>query len=730
MRAAWVLALTACGRVAFDARDDAGICQPATSMRQMSISERHGCSVDKDGETTCSGTNVEGELGTGTFDSSIVPVRTKLQNVQKISAGLNHTCALDAANTVWCWGNNGSAQLGQGSFTLRTSAEPLSVLDNVIDIEASFLHTCAMRTDKSIWCWGGNGHGVLGDGTYTIATAPQQVTMGGLPAAIDRLSQGSRQHQCVVAGGSVWCWGTNEGGQVGDGGNADRQTPFQVPGTTGAVQAVVGNNVSCARFTNGSAKCWGTSDEGVLGAGTVFDAPAPTDVLLPEPIIDIAAAVRHVCAITETNALLCWGSNAFGQLGDGTRTQANEPRYIPDTGPVASVAMGYDSMCIVRVDGTTACWGDNDEGQLGTGTRSSFIDPIELATGGVLDLVAGATTTCIATPQGVSCTGDNIDGAVGDGTFDDKSELVPVSLPAGARLARSSTNQANCAFVPGGSAYCWGHGKVGTLGDGARMRSSTPVQVATLTAVSAMSVGNYTVCAIRATDDTLWCWGNNSAGQLGDNTVMSKSTPQQVTLGGITPPIQAVGVSRHHTCAANGTQLYCWGQNNDGKLGDGTYMDRRTPTLVTTGDFKRIVAGDSHSCALDAAGILRCWGSGQRYGGSSGVDQSTPTQVLDNVLDVDGGDIFTCAVRTDNTLWCWGNCNRGSCGPGVAGIRTVPTQVAGVTDALEVSAGDGHTCVTTTSGTVRCWGSNVFGQLARPPVVTRTPSQPACAAMQ
>jgi alpha-tubulin suppressor-like RCC1 family protein len=355
------------------------------------------------------------------------------------------------------------------------------------------------------------------------------------------------------------------------------------------VTLTAGAEHSCATAATGAAFCWGNA--GTLGNGrSDFSWGFPQDVVMPQGVrFDaVAAGGYHTCALTTIGALYCWGANLFNQLGNGTTDPAYVP--VPVTMPVAafvSLSTGYWHSCALTASGVAYCWGGNGDGQLGDGTTTS------------------------------------------------RSTPVAVMAPSGVAFASLSAGGAHtCALATTGTAYCWGENPAGGLGDGTTAPHSSPMPVSMPSGVAfkAVSAGDEHSCGL-ATDGAVYCWGRNDGGALGDGTTTAHLTPVLAA----TPPgvtFRSIDAGRLRTCGVTTSgSVYCWGMNGlQGILGDGTTIDRTSPTLMPTPQgvgFASVDVGAGHTCALTASkGIAYCWGdngSGQRGGGS--YDDKTPVRV-------------------------------------------------------------------------------------------------------
>jgi len=345
---------------------------------------------------------------------------------------------------------------------------------------------------------------------------------------------------------------------------------------------------------------------------------------------------------------------------------------------------------------------------------------------------AGAFFSCVRLSDGTAqCTGRNQFGQLGngDGTFTSSSVPVAVSgLTAATRVATGGEHA--CALLGDSTVRCWGAGDSGQRGDGTFNNSSTvPVAVGGLTGAVTVVTGGYHTCALLG-EGTMWCWGRNADGQLGDGTAgtqcaqttgLCSSTP--VRAGGITNPA-AITAGGYHTCALLGDgTAQCWGRNGQGQLGDGTITNSSSP--VRAGGISGAVAvsgGFSHTCAVLSDGTVQCWGEnveGQLGDGTSGRSSSPPVRVsgLSGAVAVSGGYRHTCALLGDGTVQCWGRNLEGQLGDGTTTSSTTPVRVGGITSAVAIAAGQGgvHTCALLADGSVKCWGAvgagNGVGQL-------------------
>ena len=322
--------------------------------------------------------------------------------------------------------------------------------------------------------------------------------------------------------------------------------------------------------------------------------------------------------------------------------------------------------------------------------------------------------------------GGNACGRLGTGNL--TNSLIPVSVVGGFTDWRQ-VNAGACHSIGvrcDGTAWAWGRGGSGQLGDGTTVNKSSPVGVAGgFTDWCQVSAGNQHSLGVR-TNGTAWGWGIGG-GALGDGTIVAKSSPVSV-VGGFTDWCQvSAGTSFNHSLGVrtNGT-AWAWGSNYSGTLGDGTTVDRSSPVSVVGGftNWCQVSAGDGHSLGVRTNGTAWAWGCNGfgRLGTGNVYDRSSPVSIVGGFTDwcqVDAGCAHSLGVRTNGTAWGWGvGCRTGD-GTGTA--RSSPVSVVGgFTDWCQVSAGNAHSLGLRTNGTAWAWGGNLYGVLGDGSLTTRS----------
>jgi alpha-tubulin suppressor-like RCC1 family protein len=342
----------------------------------------------------------------------------------------------------------------------------------------------------------------------------------------------------------------------------------------------------------------------------------------------------------------------------------------------SSLAMGDEHSCVLTTYGEVKCWGDNSYGQLGDETTKSRTTPVKVANleSKVRAISAAEGHTCaLLTTGGVKCWGAGRSGEIGDGAKVGRLSATSVDGLANGVTAISAGGKHTCALLENGGVKCWGDNFYGELGTNDTVDRTTPTDVIGLASgVASISAGKGHTCASLISGG-MKCWGDNLYGQLGDNTVKRQLLPTSVVgLSSSYIRVNAVSASTSHTCAVLSVGgVKCWGENNVGQVGDNTLVNRKIPTSVTglsTG-VTGISTGRFHTCALLSTGGVKCWGT--RIGLNNAPNDTTPTEVSGlstGVNALSSGYEHVCVLLSNSSVKCWGWNEAGQLGLGEGAV--------------------------------------------------------------
>jgi cysteine-rich repeat protein len=673
----------------------------------------HACAIrSTTNDVWCWGDNVDRSAGGTTSDD--FPVPTQLAGstgAVAIAAGDDHTCLIDGAGAVLCWGDNSDLQLGRGTSTTDGPTPVAVTLPGTLTATAvagGEDHTCALLSDTTVACWGDDADGQVGDGAVgggDVGTPTVVVDAMDLPVTGFTAIEAGGNNSCGINGGQLYCWGENTDFTLADGTTTDRSEPTLVtfPDAGTVDDVAVGDDFVCALLSNETVYCWGEAFDFQLGNDDdSVNVGTPTAILQQPagPVREIEAGENGMCLITDAGVRFCW-SEATGRLGIADDIQST---FEPVTFPSPPVSIDWDiegtqaAACAALTDGSVACWGNGQTISTGStatvrglliDTNSMYLEPTVV--GGFTtarEVAMGDELACVRTDTDVQCWGDNPDGQLGNGT----------------------------------------------TGVG----SQVPVVVSALGAVDEIGVGEFQACA--RTGGVIDCWGEGTSGQLGNGGTVDQDVPTRVS--GITDAVQ-FDLGEEYGCARTASnQVFCWGDGDNGQQGDGANADNLTPAAVeglpAGGTIEDIACSDQTACAL-VDGEVWCWGDdafGNLGQGTTGTDSNVPVQVLGlaDMVELEAGWNYMCAVRSDGVMGCWGYGEYAQLGNGgdlfgAASVNFDQAQLSYAADGApvdEVAAGNANTCIR--QGTAwSCIGRVSFGQTGidvatRPPFPRSAPS--------
>ena len=362
------------------------------------------------------------------------------------------------------------------------------------------------------------------------------------------MSAGTETSCATERGGSVWCWGLNDSGQLGNDTPAYSAVPIRVSGLDNALTVTTGGTwhsggkgaslfaFACALLRDGTVHCWGRNGASLLGTASVAYSSVPLPIPGLKDAIAVAAGDEHACALA-SGSVLCWGAGSLGQLGSGVPATCSGAGCSPTAithvldGATAIAGQGSDFSCAVLTDASVRCWG-SVTGASGADAIVGSPTTVAGVTATSRGLAVGFHHACAIAPvdDSIRCWGTNDDGELGDGTKTASSAPVAVRGLAGPAVAVTAGLAHTCAVLTDGRVQCWGHNAWGQLGDGTFKDSLVPVTVSDLADATAASAGYVHTCALTRAG-SIRCWGENG-GTLGNGDTSMGGVPTPVTVLG------------------------------------------------------------------------------------------------------------------------------------------------------------------------------------------------------
>jgi len=641
------------------------------------------------------GLNTSYQLGQGDTTYRSSPVQVGTSSWSQISAGATHSLAIDINSLLYGWGTQTFGQLGLGDTLLRSQPTQIGA-SSWVAISAGYSHSTALTSDNRLFTWGNNTNGQLGFNMSFIS-----------------ISAGSSTTAVVRSDGTLWTWGANDKGQLGDNTSVpSRSSPVQVGTLTNWSKTTRASLTNFAIDNTGKLYGWGENTFGAIGDGTILVRSNPVQIgnsswTMVATGGTSTAGQQTSYAIRSDGGLFAWGDNSYGQRGVGGAASPLSPVQI-GTSSWSVVSGGNQFTMAITIDGKLYSWGRNDTGQLGISGSTTTFTWSKIVS-------SGTHTLAIRSDSRLFAWGLNNIGQLGDGTTSNRSSPVQVASGSYTQISAGLSN--SYAIRSDGSLWTWGDNSQGSLGDPAAgtIGRSSPAQLGTdsWSLVSASLGLNY-VLATRS-DKTLYGWGNNFYGSLGNYTLQSLTnsniqSPTQVSGGGSWNAISAGG--SHTLAIKSDNKLYGWGLNNIGQ----------TANNGTTFSWTKIASGALFSVAIRSDGLLFAWGNNQggQLGFGDTVNRSSPTQVgTSSWSQIAAGDSHVVAVRSDSTLWSWGSNTLGQLGLVSAGNatgdtinRSSPVQIGSVNTWSKVSAAMSQSFAIRADASLYVWGNNaLYGML-------------------
>ena len=744
--------------------------------------------LSSEGKVYSWGANDQGQLGNGTATNSNLPVEVKTEGTPKAgkkiiqtAIGVTHSMALDSEGKVYSWGENVNGLLGTGDaiptlspVLVRTGGTPMEG-KKIVQISAGGAHSMALDSEGNIYAWGWGGEGQLGNGENNNSNVPILVKKEGTGLegkTIKKVMAGGMFSMVLTSDGSLYSWGKNNYGQIGDGttNNYNLAVAVKTEGTPMAGKTVVDFSISnehtVALTSDGQIYAWGRNESGQLGDGTNTASTLPVAVrtvgtpFAGKKAVQVVAGGwegAHSLALGTDGTVYSWGRNLNGQLGDQTTNDTTIVTFAKinfnssPTPPLKAMAISEESSAEVRwstpiFNGTfmisdyviqyretgTEAWsevttsGSNTSKQI-TGLTNEKVYQFRVAAKTNVG-VGGYSSIVLAMPH-KKPTITSITPVIGPTEGNQEVTINGTDFALKTNKLNQVSVCVNCsiALSMDGKVFSWGSNQDGKLGDGnsgnannvnvpvAVKTEGTPMKGKTISQISSGYVHNLAL----SMDGKVYAWGNNSDGQLGDGTINNRNVPVAVKTTGTDmdgKTIVQVSAGDEHTIALDAEgNIYEWGTVR------GSYSRNTTPqlfnvvgTVIANKIITKVVAGSHYSVAITSDGTVYAWGSNSNFG----INSKIPVK-LDfsgkNIESISLGNLHALAIASDGTVYAWGSNFYGQLGNGTNASSTVPVKVNTIGDlptnkALKVDAGYSHSLVVTTNGDVYAWGSNLCGQ--------------------
>ncbi|WP_416867305.1 MAG: T9SS type A sorting domain-containing protein [Imperialibacter sp.] len=694
-----------------------------TNWKTISAGKEHSLAIKTDGTLWAWGRNEFGQLGDGTTEDRTVPVQVGTDtDWAEVSAGYYHSAALKSDRTLWVWGDNRYNYLGDEATvncTTQSLASPsgdyvINFFDSYGDGWNNAAITVIIDGDETDYTLeaGSSGSETISvpNGAATLSFAfvsgewDSEVTFTiADPSGKTIISEGPNP-----LAGPITLYLCDEG-------KVDKKTtPVRLNQDIDWSVVSAGNSNTLATKSDGTLWAWGANPYGQLGNGTTDDIIIPTKVGSSTDWRDASAGGLHSLAIKTDGSLWGCGYNVDGALGDGTVQDKPVFSQVTEAGPWMGASSGWTYTIAVQTNGTLWTWGSNNYNVLGNGENWKANIPMQIGPSEDWRSIIASNTHSVGLLEDGSlwAWGSNFRGKLGHGDSQNKSIPVQVGSATDWEVV-STTRDHNLAIKTDGTLWGWGSNAFGELTNAHNTSEPNPVQIGSDTdwklALAAMS-NSY---AIKL-DGTLWAWGHNGSGQLGDATNISQPAPKQV---GTDTNWKLVGAGSAFVVALkdDGT-LWAWGGNSYGQVGNGSTQNQNTPMQIGTDtDWDFVAATTYRSFAIKTDGTLWGWGeNGNGYlGDGSNTNILSPVQIGtdDNWLNVSPQWSQTLAMKSDGSLWAWGDNSFGQLGIGMYESRTAPVRVGTDVDWIQVSAGGVHSVALKDNGTLWTWGYNSQGRL-------------------
>ena len=560
-----------------------------------------------------------------------------------------------------------------------------------INSTATAYHSFEIRSG-TLWAWGFNSYGQLGDSSTILKHLPTQI---GVNTDWFSVSAGYYHSLAIKTNGTLWAWGKNDYGQLGDNTNTQKIVPTKIGTDSNWICVYAGEYHSLGIKANGTLWAWGNNQYRQLGIGSTANKIIPTQVGTDNNWTSIIAGSYYSMALKANGTI--WNLSGSGtifnptQIGLDNKWKAIFGGYgarfaLKSDGKLYSISVTFSSVDTINQIGNDSNW---------VNVAAGYGHVIALKTNGTLwgwgNNSAGQLADTIEANRPIP--------------FQVGSANDWVEIAAG--FSHSMAVKANGKF------YTWGSNDYGQIGNQSFVNESAPILINTENNWLATGTGNNLSVALKS-DGKLWTWGLNNYGQLGIGNNINNNRPQ---LADTATNFKSFAVGGFHILAlkANGT-LWSTGYNGYGQLGNGSSLNKEIFTVVgIENNWNYLTAGELNSFAIKSNGTLWGWGlnGNGELGDGTFTSKNNPIQIgNDNKwISVSAGVYHTIALKADGTLWAWGNNFYGQLGDSLAPYKTTPAQIGTDNNWTKIEAGNNYNTAIKSNGTLWAWGRNNFGQL-------------------
>lgn len=663
----------------------------------------------------------QNQLGTGgQLSMTEINIRDQVSGAPKVvdyKQGSQFGCALYDNGDLKCLGINTKGQLGNGTLTATDRVATTPVMTDVVAFDVQSVVVCATNSAGEMWCWGSDFWGVMPSFSGGYSATPKKVVSSGALKPV----MTSTVFCYLNTAKNLVCWGRDFGGLLAQGTDSITvayASPITITGPFVDARMISYNagNLLCTLKANGTTPtqndlyCWGTKTSDIFASsGTVNTVPTTADVTNVKSF-SLSYRMANACIERDDSGLtktFCWGQNYFGTLTFGyghSNPSVTLVEMIKDNeNRVYSQYMPIDNtMCGIKSDDATVwCWGSGLPGVL-----SSQPLPVQVVQERTLRFlnVGQENTRCVLTEKAsVICWEYSTTAGIAY-----TPQTVLNSSIESVNFHGDGTHV--CVIATGGQLSCWGNNSYGQVGDRTKITRLVPTVISSKN-IKQVAIGGSGTCSV-STYGELRCWGqHSSSGSLGAGTPSNRSITSPLVI--LDKNVTKVAMSTNGGCAIlNSGALMCWGQNDFGQTLPGSTTNQLTPVEVVASDVTDVALMDSSICYLNKEGEVRCWGRGTNgelgHGSYTNISSIPTTPILTDVQSIYAGGrqqtSQACAIKTNGDMYCWG----GGFGLGLASspqkmLENVKKVAFGGYNSVCAIVGDDRA--------LKCWGENSSGEI-------------------